>query len=187
MPKKTNVSIVKSTEMDCSIRSPKTSSYGIEISTVTSVNSNVLREIAVLWLLSWGRELTDIEVEAEAKSLEEEIMAMQPSERAIFVAKRSGAIVGFSRVVQDRNDKSQWGLPGLCVHPNHRRQGIGSALVGACIAYAQELGATIIQSETHLSNQASICFHESFGFKNEGRFTAAADGDKKVAFSLTLG
>jgi ribosomal-protein-alanine N-acetyltransferase len=186
MPKKTNVSIIKSTEMDCSLRSPTTSSYGIEISAVTSANSIVLREIAVLELLSWGREPTDIEVEERAKRLEEEIMAREPGEIGILVAKRSGAIVGFCQVAQDRNDTSQWGLRGLCVHPNHRRQGIGSALVRACIAYAQESGATIIRSATHLSNKVSIRFHESFGFKNEGRFTAS-DGDKKVAFSLTLG
>lgn len=175
MLRKTNVPIVKSKETE-----------GVEISTVTSVNSIVLREISVLGFLSWGREPTDIEVEERMKKLEEEIMAMEPGERGIFVAKKSGAIVGFSRIVQDRNDTSQWWLLGLFVHPNHQRQGIGSALARACIAYAQELGATIIQSETHLDNEASICFHESFGFKNEGRFIAP-DGDEKIAFSLTLG
>jgi len=159
---------------------------GIQISTVTCANSIVLREIAALGIVSWGREPTRIEVEERTKGLEEEIVTLDPSGRGIFVAKRSGAIVGFSRVVRDRNDASQWGLLGLVVHPNHRRQGIGSGLVRACIAYAQERGATIIRSETHLDNEASIRLHEDVGFKNEGTFTAP-DGDEKVAFRLTLG
>jgi len=165
---------------------PKEIPEGVEISSVTSINSVVLRKIAVLGIVSWGHEPTAIEVEKRAKRLEEEIVTLDPGEKGIFIAKKSGASVGFSRVVRDKNDASQWWLLGLMVHPNHRRQGIGSALVRMCIAYAQERGATVIRSETHLDNKVSIRFHESVGFKNEGRFMAP-DGDEKIAFSLTLG
>ena len=157
----------------------------VEILPVTFADSSVLRDIAILGLMSWGREPTAVEVEERTERLQEEIAALGPSERGVFVAEKSGALVGFCRVVRDRNDGSQWWLLGLAVHPDHRRRGIGSAIVRECIVYAQQRGATVIRSETHLDNEASIRFHESMGFKNEGRFTAA-DGDEKVAFSLTL-
>ena len=157
----------------------------VEISAVTSADFSVLREIAVLGLVSWGRDPTTTEVEERRKGLEEELIALDPSERGVFVARKSGVPVGFFRVVRDRNDASDWWLLGLVVHPEYRRRGIGSTLVRTCIAYAQERGATIIRSETHLDDEASIRFHESMGFRNEGRFIAP-DGDRKVAFSLTV-
>lgn len=161
-------------------------SEDVEISTVASVNSIVLREIAVLGILSWGRKPTTIEIEKRVKRLEDEIMTLNPNEKGIFIAKKPRMIIGFSRVARDKNDVSRWWLLGLLVHPkNYRRQGIGSTLVRACIAYAQQRDAMIIRSETHFDNEPSIRFHENFGFKNEGRFKAP-DGDEKIAFSLTL-
>ena len=157
----------------------------VDIAAVTSADSSVLRDISVLGLVSWGRDPTAVEVEERTERLEEEIAALDPGERAIFVARKSSAPVGFCRVVRDRNTASQWWLVGLAVHPGHRRRGVGGALAHACIAYAQERGATVIRSETHLDNDASIRFHESAGFQNEGMFVAP-DGDEKVAFSLTV-
>jgi len=160
-----------------------TISEDIKISPLSFANSTVLREITVLEILSWGREPTNVEIEERTKRLEKEIAAMEPSKKSIFVAKKSDTIVGFSRIARDKNDTSQWWLSGLVVHPSHRRQGIGSALARACIAYAQKLGAASIRSGTHLDNEASIRLHERVGFKNEGRFRAS-DGDEKIAFSL---
>jgi len=76
-------------------------------------------------------------------------------------------------------------LFGLAVHPAHRRQGVATRHVRACIEYARERSATVIRSETHASNGPSIRLHESLGFQNEGRFTYA-DGDEKMAFRLHL-
>lgn len=159
---------------------------GVMISTVTSADSSVLREIAELGIVSWGCEPTASDVEKRVNRLEEEIAALDPSEKGLFVAKRSGAIVGFGRVVRDGDDPSQWWLLGLVVHPDHRRQGIGRALARARIAYARKQGATMIRSETQLGNKASIRYHQSVGFTNEGKFTAL-DGDEKIAFRLRLG
>jgi L-amino acid N-acyltransferase YncA len=155
------------------------------ISNISTASSAILREVAMLSILTWGIEPTTAEVEEQVRRLEEEFATLVPSEAGIFVARKSGAIVGIVRVRRDENDASLWGLVGLEVHPAHRRQGIGRSLVNRCIAYAQERGARIIRSATHLENEASIRFHESVGFNNEGRFTAS-DGDKKVAFSLPL-
>jgi L-amino acid N-acyltransferase YncA len=157
----------------------------IVISNIRTANSAILQEVAMLSILTWGIEPTAAEVEKRVRRLEEEFATLVPSKTGIFVARKSGAIVGIVRVRRDKNDASQWRLVGLEVHPAHRRQGIGRSLVNRCIAYARERGAKIIRSAAHLENEASIRFHESVGFNNEGRFTAS-DGDKKVAFSLPL-
>jgi L-amino acid N-acyltransferase YncA len=160
-------------------------SKDIEISTVTFADPSVLQEIAALGIKAWGREPTPDEVDQRAKILEREIRSLDTNEKAFFIARKSGKVVGFGRVVRDHPDISQWKLSGLVVHPDHRRQGIGSALARARISYAQERGARTIRSETHLDNRASICYHESIGFKNNGKFKAP-DGDEKIAFSLSL-
>jgi hypothetical protein len=95
---------------------------GVVISAVTSADPVVLREIAALGILAWGREPTASEVENRAEKLEEEIVSLDQSEKALFVAKRSGMIVGFGRVVRDsKKDPSEWWLLGLVVHPDYRR------------------------------------------------------------------
>ena len=157
----------------------------VEITELTFPASSTHREIAALGIIAWRREPTASEIEQRARNLEREIKTLNQDEKGIFTARKSGAIVGFVRVTQDKNEPSQWWLIGLVVHPGHRRRGIGKALSEAGIAYARERGATTIRSEAHLDNEVSISFHEHFGFENEGRFTAP-DGDEKVAFKLSL-
>jgi len=157
----------------------------IRISTVTSINPVILREIATLTIVAWGRNPTADQIDQRIQNLEQEVKTLEPSKKGLFVAQKQEMIVGFSKVVRDENDVSQWWLLGLVVHPHHRRQRIGSAVVRACITYAQQQGARIIRSETHLDNEASIRCHESVGFQNDGKFMAR-DGDEKIAFSFSL-
>jgi ribosomal protein S18 acetylase RimI-like enzyme len=104
----------------------------------------------------------------------------------MFAARRAGVVVGFGRVMRDKADVSQWLLFALAVHPEHRRQGIGTALARARIEYAKQHGARCIRSETHVDNAVSIRYHESMGFRCDGEVTAP-DGDRLVRFQLPLG
>lgn len=158
---------------------------GVEILLLSSVDMSQLRQIAELGTAAWGRAASGAEIERLSRTLAGEIAELDPCKKGLFIAETRGQIVGFARVAQDRNNAQDWWLMGICVHPGHRRQGIGKALVRACIAYAQERGAMLIRSETHSDNEASIRFHESIGFANTGGFIAA-DGDQKVGFRLEL-
>ena len=159
---------------------------GVDVEIVKAGRSHDLRAIAALTILAWGRQPSEQEIEKRAARLEAELSGGNAGSHPVsFVVRKCGQPVGFAKVARDGDNPQHWWLLGLVVHPDHRRQGIGRALAVARIAHARARGATTIRSETHADNETSIRYHEGIGFKNDGPFTAA-DGDHKVAFSLTL-
>ncbi len=62
-------------------------SENLEISTVTRVNPPLLREMAALTILAWGREPTCDQIDQRAKNLEQEVKSLEPDEKALFVAQ----------------------------------------------------------------------------------------------------
>ncbi len=166
-------------------REPMDQSTELEIDLVRSAEDIDLPAAAELTILAWGRLPTAGEIERRARRLQAEVTNLDGTRQAIFLASKAGRLVGFGKVVRDSTDPSHWWLVGLVVHPDRRRQGVGRALSRARIAHAQARGATIILSETHTDNEASIRYHAAIGFRNDGEFTAA-DGDRKVAFSLAV-
>jgi len=166
-------------------QSAEGTSEQIGIRAVTSNDAASARKIAVVSMLAWDRDPAPIELDKLARKLEKQISALEPDKKAMFVAEKSGAVVGFGRMVRDSGEASQWWLAGLFVHPDHRGRGIGRSLVRACVSYAKKRAATVIRSETHLDNTTSIRFHERVGFKTVGMFVAP-DGDHKMEFTLPL-
>jgi L-amino acid N-acyltransferase YncA len=157
----------------------------VEIVALASADAPQAREIALLRALVWDRAADEDSIQKSAGALAKEIAGADAEVKALLVAKESGVLVGFCRVIRDRKDPSRWWLAGIDVRPANRRRGIGRALVSESIAYARARGCRLFCSETHVDNTASILFHEATGFKNDGPFTAS-DGDEKVAFSLVL-
>ena len=158
----------------------------VSVQPLTAADPPALREIAALTILAWGREPTAEEIEKRSSRLKGEVLSLDPDAAAVFVARRAGVVVGFGRVMREKADASQWLLFALAVHPDHRRQGIGTALARALMEYARQRGARCIRSETHVDNAVSIRYHESMGFRCEGVVTAP-DGDRLVRFQLPLG
>lgn len=151
----------------------------------SSAGPSVIRQIAVLGIIAWDRTPSDGEINDRAKQLADEIAALDPHKKGLFVATKADEIAGFARVAQDKDDTTCWWLMGLCVHPEHRRRGLGRELVCACFDHARREGASSVLSETHSDNEASIGFHEALGFADNGSFMAE-DGDHIVAFRLKL-
>jgi RimJ/RimL family protein N-acetyltransferase len=84
---------------------------------------------------------------------------------AMFVAEVGGVIVGQLVV-----DLAGYGVAevGMLVAAEWRRRGVGSALLGAGIAWAREAGAHKVALQVWPHNQAAITLYERFGFQREG-------------------
>jgi ribosomal protein S18 acetylase RimI-like enzyme len=155
----------------------------VEIEAVCSTDTGVVRELAALEVAAWGRAQDEEAVEARARRIGAELQELDPDRKGIFIGRKSRAIVGVGRIQKWPDAQDEWMVYGVAVHPEHRRQGIGRALVGACVRLARARGARRISSETHAENRASIAFHKAVGFSVDGHFVAS-DGDRKIAFSL---
>lgn len=89
----------------------------------------------------------------------------------LLVVEFEGRIVGYGWLswltpVADggRNAPDGWYLSGMVVDPDHRRQGIGSALTRARVAWALEQGEQV-HYVVSASNRVSRDLHASFGFR----------------------
>ena len=157
---------------------------GLEVSQLMSGDCSAsLREMAEISIVAWGRKTTAGEIDARTKALTEEIAALNPSDRGVFVARKAGVVVGFAKTYREEENHRDWMLWHLVVHPNHQRQGVGRALVNRIIAFARERGGRALQSQTHFDNQRAIRFFEDIGFSNQGQ-VIAPDGDLLVCFEL---
>ena len=83
----------------------------------------------------------------------------------------SGAIAGWAALspVSDRCVYAGVAENSVYVHPDHRGQGIGRALLTALIDSAETAGIWTIQTGIFPENTASIALHEACGFRVVGR------------------
>lgn len=101
-----------------------------------------------------------------------------PVLRAAFVAVSSGSTAGFataSLVLDppgipnlDGSQENRCDLDTLAVHPNARRQGIGSALFETVLAWARRNSSRHFTLEVRALNAAAIRLYERHGLRREG-------------------
>jgi ribosomal-protein-alanine N-acetyltransferase len=60
-------------------------------------------------------------------------------------------------------------LDSIAVHPAARRQGLGTALLRAILAWALQNGARHLALEVRAGNSPAIAFYQQFGLVDEGR------------------
>jgi [ribosomal protein S18]-alanine N-acetyltransferase len=90
-----------------------------------------------------------------------------PVQRCSLVALRDDAFGGFVVASWLRHDPAAE-VEGLMVDARYRRQGIGSVLIGACMAWAAEAGASSIRLEVRTSNGAALALYRRQGFSATG-------------------
>ena len=88
--------------------------------------------------------------------------------RCSVVALSDGYLIGFA-VASWLPQETVAEVEGLVVVEKYRRQGIGSALIGACMAWAAKSGATNMRLEVRASNAAALALYHRHGFSAVGR------------------
>jgi aminoglycoside 6'-N-acetyltransferase I len=89
----------------------------------------------------------------------------------VFVAESDGALIAFIEVgLRSHADGCDGRKPvgyieGWYVRPEHRRQGIGEALVTTAEQWSREQGAVELASDTWVDHQLSIDVHRALGFE----------------------
>ena len=92
---------------------------------------------------------------------------VDPLQRCGLVALSDGHLSGFALTSWLRHETAAE-LEGVFVDRAYRRQGIASALVRACMAWAADAGATTIRLEVRASNSAALALYQRYGFSTTG-------------------
>ncbi|HSS68064.1 MAG TPA: GNAT family N-acetyltransferase [Nocardioidaceae bacterium] len=104
------------------------------------------------WIRRYGRS-----IEADSAT----VRAVLTSGDATAFARVGDPIVGIGRAVMT----DEWvGLSAVEVDADHRRAGIGTAVVAALLEWAASLGARSAYVQTVPGNHAAISLYEPFGF-----------------------
>ena len=112
-----------------------------------------------------------------AASLEEKCFPFPWSENAImeelanenaafFSAFQDGVFVGHAGMITALGEGN---VCNIAVDPDHRRRGVGSALVKALIEEGKRRGLDVIMLEVRASNAPAIALYGSLGFIEVGR------------------
>ena len=73
--------------------------------------------------------------------------------------------VGFAGSFTSKTHETQWTIGPVGVFPEHRRKGIGSAVVLSALDIIRENGARYVSLGTHVDNRRAVALYESLGFK----------------------
>jgi RimJ/RimL family protein N-acetyltransferase len=88
---------------------------------------------------------------------------------AVFVAETAEGIVGRISLARDAHPASEHVADlGLMVAVEHRRQGVGRALMEAAEAWAREVGVRKLELHVFPHNTAAIALYEGLGYEREG-------------------
>jgi RimJ/RimL family protein N-acetyltransferase len=94
----------------------------------------------------------------------------EPPGGVIFVAVNGETIAGLLDFGREKRPQSAHGGEfGMSVTSEHRRQGIGKALIEALIGWAGANSVTRLQLQVFETNRTAITLYERMGFETEGR------------------
>ena len=98
----------------------------INVEPLCSPDTDTLRAIAALEVSAWGRTPDTEAVQVKAHRLRAELQRLHPDREAIFIARKSGRIVGVSRIQRWPDGADDWMIYGLAVHPDNKRMEPGA-------------------------------------------------------------
>ena len=86
-----------------------------------------------------------------------------------FLAFQMNAPCGIAGSLLDQSDPSRAELVSMWTAPTHRRQGVGSLLVGSVITWARSRQAHTVRLMVTNTNEPAIRFYDRLGFVLTGR------------------
>jgi L-phenylalanine/L-methionine N-acetyltransferase len=88
---------------------------------------------------------------------------------AVFVAESDGRVVGRLSLARDPHPASAHVADlGLMVAPEHRRQGIGRALMDTAFEWARASGVRKLELHVFPHNTPALALYDRLGFEREG-------------------
>ncbi|MBD5133874.1 MAG: ribosomal protein S18-alanine N-acetyltransferase [Clostridiales bacterium] len=109
--------------------------------------------------------------------------ALDSPHTAILLAEgEDGTILGYAvlSVILDEGN-----LDNIAVAPDHRRQGVADALLGALTGFGRER-LSVLMLEVRSSNAPAIALYEKHGFAAVGRRKNYYDAPREDALLMTL-
>ncbi len=97
------------------------------------------------------------------RHLEELVEDWQRGE-GFLVAEEDGQVQGYVDLVVQRGQRVGW-VTNLAVKEEHRRRGIGTALMRHARRWAREQGLQQLLAEATTKNYPAICFYRKLGFQ----------------------
>ncbi len=91
------------------------------------------------------------------------------SREAVFAAESDGTVVGYihAEVYNTLYFQSMINILGLAVSHDHRRQGIGKALISRAENWGKELGINIVRLNSGYSRKEAHEFYRAMGYNDE--------------------
>lgn len=83
-----------------------------------------------------------------------------------FVCLGGGRVMGYIGISCPADEGY---ITNVAVFPEHRRKGVGKALLQRVFSLARDLELSFVSLEVRVSNQSAIALYEGLGFKEEGR------------------
>ncbi|SEL31657.1 GNAT family N-acetyltransferase [Haloferax larsenii] len=90
---------------------------------------------------------------------------LHKSQAQILVAERGETVVGFAHTTWNYTEREGYILR-IYVDPDHRREGIGRALLQAALSDLDEKGIDQINAMVLVANEPGNDFYEQFGFEH---------------------
>lgn len=100
-----------------------------------------------------------------AQVFHDELEQARDGHRHYLVARQGRAVIGYGGLMFALDEAH---VTNLAVHPAHRREGVGSRLLGALAREAIERGAEAWTLEVRASNDAAQRLYRRFGFAPAG-------------------
>ena len=132
------------------------------------------------------RYITRLEAPA-LERMQNALSSYNTDHEALFVATLDNQVVGWCDIRRNLSPGfMHCGYLGMGVHPNHRRRGVGSALLDTAIKGALSMGLERIELHVFSSNSAAINLYKKHGFAIEGIHRRARKLDEEYDDVLSM-